>query len=94
MTGMPYTPVPLNARPALSPLYRLQFEAAQDCWVLLYPEGMVRLNLPATEILKRCTGDTGVDALIDDLQTTFGETNLRDDVCQFLSDAYDRGWIT
>ena len=23
---------------------RLQWEQAQDCWVILYPEGMIKLN--------------------------------------------------
>jgi pyrroloquinoline quinone biosynthesis protein D len=87
------TAVQLHARPALSPLYRLQFEAVQDSWVLLYPEGMVKLNGPASEILKRCSGDVTVQGLIDDLQTTFGESDLKADVLAFLSDAYDRGWL-
>lgn len=85
--------VTLDATPALSSVYRLQFEAAQDRWVLLYPEGMVKLNGPASEILKRCDGKTAVSALIDDLQRTFGEADLREDVCGFLSQAYDRQWI-
>ncbi len=87
------TTVQLTARPALSPLYRLQFEAVQDNWVLLYPEGMVKLNGPASEILKRCSGEVTVQGLIDDLQTTFGEPDLKADVLAFLSDAYDRGWL-
>lgn len=87
------TTVQLTARPSLSPLYRLQFEAVQDSWVLLYPEGMVKLNGPASEILKRCNGETSVQALIDDLQATFGEPDLKADVCALLSDAYDRGWV-
>ena len=48
------SPIPAvadTARPALAPMYRLQFEPAQDCWVLLYPEGLVKLNGPASEIM-------------------------------------------
>ncbi|MEX8493025.1 pyrroloquinoline quinone biosynthesis peptide chaperone PqqD, partial [Sphaerotilus sp.] len=36
--------------------FRLQWEEAQGCHVLLYPEGMVKLNRSAGEILTRCTG--------------------------------------
>ena len=36
--------------------FRLQWEPAQGCFVLLYPEGMVKLNQSAGEILKRCDG--------------------------------------
>ena len=33
-------------------MFRLQFEPVQDCWVLLYPEGMIKLNASAAEILR------------------------------------------
>jgi pyrroloquinoline quinone biosynthesis protein D len=82
-----------HAQPALRRLYRLQWEDAQQAWVLLYPEGMVRLNGPAAEILRRCDGATKVSALVDDLERAFGATNLRDDVQEFLTEASNRGWI-
>src|SRR5262249_58446441 len=43
-----------NARPAIGRGFRLQWEPAQAAHVLLYPEGMVKLNSSAGEILKRC----------------------------------------
>ena len=82
-----------RTQPVLSSLYRLQWEDAQQSWVLLYPEGMVRLNRPAGEILKRCDGATQVSALVDDLERAFGATNLRDEVQEFLTEASSRGWI-
>ena len=39
--------------PQISRRFRLQFEPAQSAWVLLYPEGMVRLSQSAGEIMKR-----------------------------------------
>ncbi|MDE2371087.1 MAG: pyrroloquinoline quinone biosynthesis peptide chaperone PqqD, partial [Burkholderiales bacterium] len=44
----------LHSRPRVGAGFRLQWEAAQDCHVLLYPEGMVKLNGSAGEIMKRC----------------------------------------
>ncbi len=82
-----------NQHPALAPMYRLQFEPAQDCWVLLYPEGLVKLNGPASEILRRCDGKASVAEITADLEKTFNETSLRGDVGEFLGDAYERGWI-
>ena len=41
-------------QPRITAGLRLQWEPAQDCHVLLYPEGMVKLNQSAGEILKRC----------------------------------------
>ena len=80
-------------QPALRSVYRLQWEDAQKAWVLLYPEGMVRLNGPAAEILKRCNGTTQVSALVDDLERAFATTGLHDDVHEFLTEAAGRGWI-
>ena len=45
---------PLADLPKLSRLFRMQWEEAQNAHVLLYPEGMVKLNQSAAEILKRC----------------------------------------
>lgn len=83
----------LPEKPKLSSLYRLQFEKAQDAYVLLYPEGMVKLNTSAAEILKRCNGDLDISELVGDLETTFSTTGLREDVENFLHAAVGRGWI-
>jgi pyrroloquinoline quinone biosynthesis protein D len=82
-----------DARPRVASMYRLQFEQAQQSWVLLYPEGMVKLNGPAGEILKRCDGRLSVQELIADLESAYGQTGLGSDVCDFLNDAHERGWI-
>ena len=79
--------------PALSPGFRFQWEQAQDCYVILYPEGMVKLNPAAGEILKRCDGKTCVSAIIEDLNTQFLETDLNQDVYTFLSVAHEKKWI-
>lgn len=82
-----------DARPCLSSLYRMQFEGTQDCWVLLYPEGMVKLNSTAAEILRRCDGQANVQQVITTLERDFAQPDLHDDVCCFLKDAYARGWL-
>ena len=40
--------------------YRFQWEPAQNAFVLLYPEGMVKLGGSAGEILKRVDGNSPV----------------------------------
>jgi len=85
--------IDLPAHPAVAPMYRLQFEPAQDAWVLLYPEGMVRLNTPAAEILRRCDGRRSVAAIVDDLQRAFDCDSLSGDVHAFLAQARERGWV-
>ena len=80
--------------PEVSRLFRLQFEEAQLAWVLLYPEGMVRLSGSAGEIMRRVDGVRSVKSLIGDLETAFPGADLRDDALGFLSEARGRGWIT
>ncbi|MFM0523943.1 pyrroloquinoline quinone biosynthesis peptide chaperone PqqD [Paraburkholderia strydomiana] len=80
-------------RPALNKLFRLQWEPAQDAHVLLYPEGMVKLNQSAAEILKRCDGTRDMNALIADLEQAFNATGLGPDVHAFVAEAHSRGWL-
>jgi pyrroloquinoline quinone biosynthesis protein D len=87
-----------NFGPADAPLmarsFRLQWEETQESYVILYPEGMVKLNPAAGEILSRCNGERTVAAIIDDLEQKFpGTEALRDDVLNFLSIAYEQQWI-
>jgi pyrroloquinoline quinone biosynthesis protein D len=79
--------------PKLSPLYRLQYEATQGRWVLLYPEGMVRLNSAAGDILRRIDGAKTVETLVDDLRQVYPDADLGDDVLWFLREAQERGWL-
>lgn len=83
-----------DSTPLLALGYRFQWEPAQDCYVLLYPEGMVKLNGPAAEILKRISEKKQtVVELIDELKVAFGGADLDDDVYQFLEEAHNNDWI-
>ncbi len=80
--------------PVLAQGYRFQWEPAQDCFVLLYPEGMVKLNPAAGEILKRVDEKKQtVTELIAELKAAFDGADLDDDVYEFLEAAYDNSWI-
>ena len=80
-------------RPAVGHGFRLQWEAAQNAYVLLYPEGLVRLNSSAAEILKRCDGKATVAAITVDLEGAFSATGLAADVRDFLAFALERRWV-
>jgi pyrroloquinoline quinone biosynthesis protein D len=88
MTAHTLPPIPKIAKG-----FRFQFEPAQQSHVLLFPEGMIKLNGPAAEILKRCDGKTSIESLTQDLQQTFNQADLSSDVQSFLRDALQRGWI-
>ena len=77
----------------LSRHYRFQWEPAQQAYVLLYPEGMVKLGASAGEILKRVDGAAPVSAIVADLERAFPGVDLRRDVTDFLAHAHEKGWI-
>ena len=66
----PTTAIGLDDRPRLVAHYRLQWEEVQKAWVLLYPEGMVKLNGSAGEIMHRLDGAKSVQAVIDELEAS------------------------
>jgi pyrroloquinoline quinone biosynthesis protein D len=84
---------PRASMPSVAKPFRFQWEEAQACFVLLYPEGMVKLNTAAGEILKRCDGQRTVDDIIGELQEQFSVPDLADDVLEFFVEADGKGWI-
>ena len=74
--------------------HRFQWEEAQQCYVLLFPEGMIKLNGSAGEVLKRVDGNKSVDQVVQELETAFpGVPDLRDDVLSMLDLALEKAWI-
>ena len=83
----------LESRPSIERRYRLQWEPAQSAHVLLYPEGMIKLNGSAGEILKRCDGHATLADITADLERTFAATGLEADVLAFVAMAVDNKWL-
>lgn len=85
--------IALDARPRVAGHFRLQWEEVQKAWVLLYPEGMVKLNGSAGEIMSRLDGIKTVQALVAELEQAFDTQGLVPDVLDFLSIARKQGWV-
>ena len=66
-----------DARPRLPRGVRLVHSEAQGGFVLLAPERVFKADAIAAEILKRCTGDATVQAIVDDLAKTFAAPRER-----------------
>ncbi|MDX1489893.1 MAG: pyrroloquinoline quinone biosynthesis peptide chaperone PqqD [Pseudohongiellaceae bacterium] len=73
--------------------FKFQWEPAQEKYVLLYPEGLVKLDESAGHILKRVNGKNSVEDIIKDLEQAFPGADLRQDVIVFLEHAHEKGWI-
>ncbi|HEX4508836.1 MAG TPA: pyrroloquinoline quinone biosynthesis peptide chaperone PqqD [Burkholderiaceae bacterium] len=83
----------LDIVPRIGHGFRLQWEPVQTAWVLLYPEGMVKLNQSGGEILKRCDGVRDVRAIVADLEAAFSTTGLEPEVLGFLDVAAGQRWL-
>lgn len=90
MTAFDFEATPFG----INPQYRFQWEEAQECHVLLFPEGLVKLSGSAAEIMQRCTSTTTFAELVAALNEAFpGVEGLADDVKEFLADAIEQEWI-
>ena len=85
----------LRATPEINPLYLFRWEQTQESYVLLYPEGVVKLNDSAGEILKRCTGANSVEQVIAEVAALFDGSPeaVENGVRKFLEVSYAKGWI-
>lgn len=80
--------------PAWRQGYRFQYEPAQKGHVLLYPEGMIKLNDSAAAIGGLIDGQRSVAAIIAALDAQFpGVPELGDDVEQFMEVAREKHWL-
>lgn len=84
----------LNKIVNINPNFQFQWEEKQNCYVLLYPEGMVQLNQSAGEILALCNGINSIESVIAELCEKFNVDDLTQDVLSFLEEAENRKWIS
>ncbi|WNF55169.1 pyrroloquinoline quinone biosynthesis peptide chaperone PqqD [Pseudomonas sp. SG20052] len=74
--------------------YRYQYEPAQKGHVLLYPEGMIKLNDSAALIGGLIDGQRDVAAIIAELDAKFPDVaELAEDIEQFMEVARAQHWI-
>ena len=74
--------------------HRFQWEEAQNCYVILFPEGMVKLNGGAGEVLNLVDGKRTVTNIITELQTKFPDApDLDQDVVGMLELAVEKAWL-
>lgn len=78
----------------IAPGHRMQWEETQGSWVILYPEGMVKLNETAADILRRCDGSTPLNQVIAGLEEEFAEPDLAADVIELVEAALAEGWFS
>ena len=59
----------------IAPHHRFQWEKAQDCYVILFPEGMVKLNGGAGEVLNLVNDNLSVEKITEALTKKFPDAD-------------------
>jgi len=78
----------------ISPHHRFQWEKAQNCYVILFPEGMVKLNGGAGEVLNLVDGKTSVANITEILVKKFPDADGIDkDIIGMVELALEKAWI-
>ena len=74
--------------------HRFQWEEAQSSYVILFPEGMVKLHGGAGEVIKRLDGKATVGDVVADLKATFPDAeNIEKDIIGMFELALSKAWI-
>ena len=79
---------------AIALLHRFQWEEAQNCYVILFPEGMVKLNGGAGEVLNLVDGERTVVDIVTELKAKFPDApDLDHDIIGMLELAIEKAWL-
>ena len=80
-------------RPRLVHGARLQFDDVREEHMLLIPEGAVRLNATAAQVLELCDGERSFDDIAAALSERYAGADVSADVAELLGGMRDRGLV-
>ena len=72
---------------------RLLYDEVRREHVLLIPEGVVRLNRTAAEVLELCDGERSFDDIVGALSARYDSFDVRDDVRGLVDAMTKRGLL-
>ncbi|HVI49760.1 MAG TPA: pyrroloquinoline quinone biosynthesis peptide chaperone PqqD [Candidatus Sulfotelmatobacter sp.] len=77
----------------LSPMFLMRWEEPQQSHVLLYPEGLVKLNESAAAILEQCKSPSSVNEIVGRLCNLYRVNDIESDVMDFIATSLEKGWL-
>jgi pyrroloquinoline quinone biosynthesis protein D len=80
-------------RPRLVTGARLRYDEVREEHLLLVPEGAVRLNPTAAEVLELCDGERSLDDIVGVLASRYDSADLHDDVRGLIDAMALRGLV-
>ena len=80
-------------RPRLVTGARLAYDDVREEHILLIPEGVVRLNPTAAEVLELCDGERSLDDIAGALSARYDGADVRDDVVELVDAMAQKGLV-
>jgi pyrroloquinoline quinone biosynthesis protein D len=80
-------------RPRLVTGARLRYDEVREEHLLLIPEGAVRLNPTAAEVLELCDGERSLDDIVGTLAGRYEGADVRADVQELVGAMAQRGLV-
>jgi pyrroloquinoline quinone biosynthesis protein D len=80
-------------RPRLVTGARLRYDEVRAEHVLLIPEGAVRLNPTAAEVLELCDGERSLDDIVGAVSARYDGADVRDDILELVDAMAQRGLV-
>jgi pyrroloquinoline quinone biosynthesis protein D len=80
-------------RPRLVTGARLRYDDVREEHLLLIPEGAVRLNPTAAQVLELCDGERSLDEIVGSLSARYEGADVRDDVVEMVDAMAQRGLV-
>jgi pyrroloquinoline quinone biosynthesis protein D len=70
---------------------RLRWDAAREIHLLLFPEGALRLNATAADVVELCDGTRTVEEIKELLSHRYDGADVDEDVRELIKDVSQRG---
>ena len=87
----------LSTRPRLAAKARLRWDRKDERFMLLYPERGLVLNPTAADVVRLCTGEATVGAIVEQLAEKYApqpREAVEREVLAFLTRMVERGLVT
>jgi pyrroloquinoline quinone biosynthesis protein D len=80
-------------RPRLVDGVRLQYDEVREQHLLLVPEGAVRLNETAAQVVELCDGERSVEEIASALSERYSGADVGDDVRELIGGLVQHGLL-
>ena len=80
-------------RPRLATGARLRYDEVREEHLLLIPEGAVKLNATAADVLELCDGEHSLDDIAATLSERYGGADVRSDVEELVDAMAQKGLV-